>query len=489
MARVKKEKNPNRIKAPEAILFDGGARIGITAAGAMISSYLLLFYVKCGLDLSVVATIFLVSKLFDAFNDVFNAYFFDRIPKDKFGRLKVIGIICTIIFAINFACLWLGPYMAIGNLNLQYVIVWITYILFGITQDIVEIPYNMFCALQTEDEKQRANLAPLKAVAQVLGGVIITMIFPMIVTSVRNHTGGEDMPAYIIAVVIVVAINAILTPIAILACKKRVDKTIQAEEKVKLGDIFKCLKIREVLVSCACQIGVTGGLSVFYSSIVFFSEYVMNQGQAITGMMNTLSGVGLTPWIIFGSVLMRKVNKKNIVVIGAAFATITFALRMIMPTTVWWIYALAALASVGTGVFNVVLPVMSLECNEIVEYKLGRRAEATIGAINTFFVKIGNTLAVVVPAFILAAYGFDTDLASFSANNPEKFIELYGSLYTPAPGATNAIIFCTHMLPAIFYFVTFIILMFWNHSKKDHEKMMKELEARREEAAVSTSAE
>ncbi len=477
---AKKVKDPNKIGIGEAFLFDGCARIGITAAGALISSYLLLFYVKCGLDLSKIAAIFLVCKLFDAFNDVFTAYFFDKIPKNNYKRLQAVGIICTVLFALNFALLWLGPYFTMGKQTIQYAIVWVTYLLFGIAQDIVEIPYNMFCALQTEDEKQRANLAPLKAVAQILGGVIITMIFPMIITAVRNQTGGNDLPAYIIAVVIVVLINGLLTPASILACKNRVNNTIQSEEKIKLTDIFECLKIREVWVTSACQIGITGGVSVVYSTIVFYSEYVMNKGQEVAGMMNTLSGVGLFPWVLFGSWMMRKVkDKKSLCVFGTGLLVATFALRMVMPTTLWWVYLMGALAGIGNGAFNVVLPVMGLECNEIVEYKLGRRAEATIGAINTFFVKVGSTLAVVVPAFILAANGFDTDMASFSATNPEQYIQLYGSLYVPSEGAASAIIFCTHILPAIFYLSAFVILMFWNHSNKDHKEMMEKLNARR----------
>ena len=475
---AKKVKDPNRIKLPEMVLFDGCARMGITAAGAMISSYLLLFYVKCGLELEKIAVIFLVAKLFDAFNDVINAYIFDRIPKNNFGRLKAIGIICSIIFSLNFAVLWLGPYFSIGNRPVQYVIVWITYFLFGIGQDIVEIPYNMFCALQTEDNEQRAKVQPAKAIAQILGGVIITMIFPMIVTAIREKTGGDDLPAYIIAVVIVIFINCVITPISILAVKKRVN-TVQSQDQITIKDIFACLKIKEVLFCCAAQIGVTGGISIVYSTIVFYSEYVMNQGQTITGMVNTLSGIGLAFWVFLGPFLMKKIEKKTLVLAGIGFIIVTYLLRMIMPVTQWWIYLMAGLSGLGTGAMNVVLPIMDLESNEIAEYKLGRRAEGTLGAINTFFVKIGGTIAVILPAAILAAHGFDTDLASFSATNPDQYIQMYGSLYTPSADATNAIIFCTHILPALLYILAFICIAMRKHDKKQHEAMMKELEERR----------
>ena len=76
------------------------------------------------------------------------------------------------------------------------------------------------------------------------------MIFPMIVTAVREQTGGDDLPAYIIAVVIVVFINCVITPISILSVKKRVN-TIQSQENITIKDIFACLKIKEVLFCCA----------------------------------------------------------------------------------------------------------------------------------------------------------------------------------------------------------------------------------------------
>jgi len=479
MGKTDNINNPNRIKAPEAIFFNSLGRMGITAAGAMISSYMLLFYVKCGMNLAVLATIFLVAKLFDAFNDVFMAFFFDRIPKDKFGRLKVISIICVVVFSINFLFLWLGPYWAIGNLSFQYTIVWISYILYGIAISLVEIPYNMFSAIQTEDDKQRANRAPLMAIGQILGGVVITMILPHIITSVQKSTGGNDMPAYVYAVIIVVAINLVISPIGILACKKRVN-TIQSTEKIKFLDFLACVKVKEVFITCACQIGVTGGISIVYSTIVFYSEYVMEMGQSVTGMVNTLSGIGIFPWLIFGSLLMKKFYKKNLILAGLGFTVAMFILRMLMPTEAWWIYLIAGLTGIGTGVLMVVLPVMTIECNEIAEYKIGRRAEATIGAINTFFVKIGNTLAVILPAFILSRSGFDTNLASFSAMNPEEYISMYGSLYVPSSQATGAIIFCTHLLPAIFYFIAFVLILFWNHTKSKHDVMMVELNERRD---------
>ena len=184
---------------------------------------------------------------------------------------------------------------------------------------------------------------------------------------------------------------------------------------------------------------------------------------------------------------MKKFEKKRLVIIGSIVSVASFLLRMIMPTTPWWVYLMAAVAGFGAGAYSVVLPVMTLECNEIVEYKIGRRAEATIGAINTFFVKIGGTLAVVIPAWILASRGFDTNLASFSATNPAQYTELYGSLYVPSTEATGAIIFSTHVLPALFYIVALVLLMFWHHSKSEHEIMMQELNARREKYAALQS--
>ena len=85
----------------------------------------------------------------------------------------------------------------------------------------------------------------------------------------------------------------------------------------------------------------------------------------------------------------------------------------------------------------------------------------------------------ILPAGILAAHGFDTDLASFSATNPEQYIQMYGGLYTPSEGATNAIIFCTHVLPALLYIVAFVLLLLRKHDKKQHAQMMQQLQERR----------
>jgi len=133
----------------------------------LVNTYLMIFYTDvAGLNPAAVATLFLITRILDGLNDPIMGYIIDHLPRTKLGRFRGYLLIGTVICTLNFFLLWFGPAWApAGKLAIAY----ISYILIGITFDMMQIPNGSLLPAVTADQKDRAVLSIFKGVA-TLGG-------------------------------------------------------------------------------------------------------------------------------------------------------------------------------------------------------------------------------------------------------------------------------------------------------------------------------
>nr|MDO8110289.1 MFS transporter [Candidatus Sigynarchaeota archaeon] len=119
----------------------------------LIGGFLLIFYVDVvGLDPAAVATLFLITRVLDGLNDPIMGYIIDHLPNTKWGRFRPYIVLGTIICGLNYLLLWLGPSLAAFN---KLVIAYISYILIGITFDLMDVPLNSLIPVMSTSEKER----------------------------------------------------------------------------------------------------------------------------------------------------------------------------------------------------------------------------------------------------------------------------------------------------------------------------------------------
>ncbi|HAL74268.1 MAG TPA: MFS transporter, partial [Clostridiales bacterium] len=174
----------DRLSRGEKLAF-GLANLGNIPIMILVGTFLLIFYTDVvGLDPAAVATLFLVTRIIDGINDPIMGYLIDHLPRTRLGRFRTYLLIGAIVCAINYILLWFGPlWVPAGKLVVAY----ITYILIGITFDMMDIPLNSLIPAMTDHEKDRSSLSAIKGIFLALGGIAIGITAPLVIANTANQ--------------------------------------------------------------------------------------------------------------------------------------------------------------------------------------------------------------------------------------------------------------------------------------------------------------
>ncbi|MFX1504333.1 MAG: MFS transporter, partial [Promethearchaeota archaeon] len=111
------------------------ANIGNIPIMTLIGAFLLIYYTDVvGLNPAAVAILFIFARVLDGINDPIIGYIVDHLPRTKWGKFRPYVVLGSLLCSINYMILWLGPSLAPSG---KLLIAYISYILFGITFDLM----------------------------------------------------------------------------------------------------------------------------------------------------------------------------------------------------------------------------------------------------------------------------------------------------------------------------------------------------------------
>ena len=198
------ETSADKIKFRENLAFFL-ANLGNVPIQVTISSFLLIFYTDvAGLNPAAVGTMFLISKIFDGINDPIVGYIIDHLPPTRWGRFRPWLVVGSILTALNLVALWMGPGLATtGKLFIAY----LTYILIGITFDVMDIAKNSLMPVMTTSNKERNTLAALGGISAVIGLTLVNVaVLPIVGLFADPEQGWYAAVIGIAAIVIVLSV-------------------------------------------------------------------------------------------------------------------------------------------------------------------------------------------------------------------------------------------------------------------------------------------
>jgi Na+/melibiose symporter-like transporter len=153
-------KHNNLITKKEKISFFI-ANLGNIPIMTLMNAFLLIFYTDVvGLNPAAVAILFIFARVLDGFNDPIIGYIVDHLPRTKWGKFRPYIVLGSLFCSLNYIILWLGPSLATNG---KLLIAYISYILFGITFDLMDVPLNSLIPVMTEEEKERNSLSLIKS--------------------------------------------------------------------------------------------------------------------------------------------------------------------------------------------------------------------------------------------------------------------------------------------------------------------------------------
>ncbi|MDO4846817.1 MAG: MFS transporter [Clostridiaceae bacterium] len=399
------------------------------------------------------------------------------------------------------------------------IIAWaaISYVLWGMTYTIGDIPLWGVTSLMTEDQNDRAKVLTLaRAVANVgMIGTLFTMIAPALqgIFKARGMDEAHSLrAAYIALAVIMTVFASILFEVAGLSVKERVSS--QSEKTYTIRENFKIMfgnkPFRQILISGILRspIQLLGIVAMTLIMYYFFNNDI---GATLSGdnVVGLLLKIGILVVGLFGGMigfplfvpkLINKYEKSKLynffTLVGAipfAFIFIFYMLyhRGTAEGLVTWfgmivMSILFFMAGASMGSLNVLQSVMIADCVDYEEYNNGIRPDGVFFSGQSFITKLSAGIASLISGAVYAVVGFSDKNIALLNNaliNGDNF-----KTYNDGKFAA-AIFFLVAIPPAIGMALAAIPTLKYALSDKEHTRILDELVARRAKNAENTTEE
>lgn len=245
MSSLEQTVSTTKLKLKEKIAY-GLGDVGNNFLFDLGQIYLLKFYTDIlGLPAIWAGSIFLVSKVFDAFADISVGTVVDsgKFSSKKLGKFRPFMIYGLIPLGLMTVVCFTNPDFSVtGKLIFAYA----SYMLFGLTYSIVNIPFGSIASVMTQDPLERSQLAAFRQAGSNTGLLITTVAFmPIVLLFDSEETG------YFVAACVFAIMGVLVTLYCALNIKEHVKVDRKVHERVHLGTAFKSiLKNSPLLILC-----------------------------------------------------------------------------------------------------------------------------------------------------------------------------------------------------------------------------------------------
>ena len=428
------------------------------------SLYLQVFYTDVlGINAALVGTMFLVSRVVDAFTDTAMGRIADMTKATKNGKFKPWLLrACGPVALASF--LMYQTSMSNAQMTLRIVYMFGTYLLWGsICYTAINIPYGSMASVMSTEASHRASLSTFRGVGSLIPQILIGVVMPMFLYTTLDDgskvVNGSAFP--VVAAILGVAAAACYI-VCYFMCTERVEVTEKAEQ-VSFADTLKTLLNNRALVGLVIVYICFLGAQMMNQSInnYIFKDYFKN-----TMGLTAMNAAGFAPVLILAPLavpLSNKVGKKEIGIIAAVMGSVSYLALFVMRTENMWLYvAISVIGSLGFGLFNLIIWAFVTDIIDDQEVRTCSREDGTIYAVCSFSRKIGQAIASALGGWSIAMIGYVEGAAS-------QTMAVNNGIYTIAT-----------LIPAVLYVIVGLSLVFiYNLDKKKVLENIEILKARK----------
>lgn len=390
------------------------AAYGLGAVGKdmvyMLSASYILYYYQDILGVSAIAMgmILMAARVFDAFNDPIMGIVVAK-TRTKWGKFRPWLLIGTLINAVILYLMFAAPPALNGGGLVAYAA--ITYVLWGVTYTMMDIPYWSMIPAFTEGGKEREGLSTLARSCAGVGSALITIITMKCVYLLGqgNERNGFRMFALIIAVIFVIFIS--------ITCLSIKEKSTADVDSPSIRQMFSALLHNDqamaiviTIVLINCSIYITSNLVIYFFKYDFGGA---NWYDSFT-LFNMFGGaIQILSMMVFFPVIRKWLSAMQVFVtsIGMAAAGygILLALMFTNMTNIYLLFIPAFLIFAAFGFQTVLTTVFLANTVDYGELKNGRRDESVIFSMQTFVVKLASGVAALIASICLAVCKLSDD--------------------------------------------------------------------------------
>ena len=372
------------------------------------SLYLQVFYTDVlGINAALVGTMFLISRIIDAFTDTAMGRICDKTKATQNGKFR--PWLLRACGPVALASFLMYQTWATGlPMGLRIAFMFVTYLLWGsVCYTAINIPYGSMASVMSNEPDHRAALSTFRGVGSMIPQILVGVVAPMFLyTKLADGTEVANASAFPI-VALILSLAAVGCYIACyFMCTERVKITEQSKS-VSFADTLKALAGNKALIGISLVFVCYLGAQMLNQTI---NNYIFKDYFGDTSGLSVMNAAGFAPALILAPCavpLARKFGKKELGIFAAALGTVAFGALFLMRTTNMWLYTVINIVGLlGFGLFNLIIWAFVSDVIDDQEVRTGSREDGTIYAVCSFSRKLGQAIASALGGWALSWIGY-----------------------------------------------------------------------------------
>jgi GPH family glycoside/pentoside/hexuronide:cation symporter len=377
-----------------------------------ISAFLLLYYTNVvGASPAMAASVIAISKMFDGISDLAMGTIVDR-THSKYGKARPWILRLCIPLAVSSVLMFSVPNSLSGKGLFIYM--FLTYNLVStIFYTGINVPYAALNGLMTTNQYERGLLGNFRMLFATAGTMTVNTY---VLKLVKVLGSGEqyDQAGWTKTYIILGLATIILNIFLFAACKERVIEDMKGEED-EVKNVPFLLGLKGLLTNKYWLLMVVNlfvmyfMMSCFYGSAAYYAQYVIGDVESYGPIANAMSMAQITT-MFCTPFIMKKVSKRNCMLIGLICSTIGFLGSGIVGANLTGQIGCSVVKGIGDGFAGAVMFGLLQDALTYGQWKNGYGNSGMGNAASSFCMKIGSGIGTAALGVVLNMGKFDSTL-------------------------------------------------------------------------------
>ena len=424
-----------------------------------------------GVSEEAYAIIIILSKIFDAINDIVIGNLVDTkrlSKKSKYMPWIIAGAVTLVVFNVMI----FAPVQGFSQWG-KYAWCLGSYCLWSIAYTMVNVPYGSLHSVITDDPQEKVSLSTFRSIGAALPAIVIMIVLPGIVYNTTTNAAGEEIQTLKGGTLLPVAVVlSVIAMFVLWGTTKLVTERVDHSSSDNAVGFKAMISSTKSFFTNRAMVGATiasvASVALFNSTMALnnmvFQYFFHDTDKISIAMVGSYAPMII--FMIFIGKFTKKFGKKNVIVSTMLIGAISGIAAIFAPITpdskgmILYIVCLMGL-NLGNAGFQISVWAIVADCIEASYRKTGKSEEGSLYAIYSFFRKLAQGIGQAVVALGLGAIGF---AEGETAVQPEGFGEDVKNLY--------------FIVLAIGSLIAFLAMKFiYNIGKKEEEEFAAKTEA------------
>ncbi len=351
-----------------------------------------------------------VARIWDGINDPMMGTIVDN-TKSRFGKFRPWIFCGAILNAIALTMLFTNPGFEVSNSSVNiklYIYAAVMYVLWGMTNTMIDIPYWSMVPALTSDPQKRNVVSAIPRFFSGFGQILVSVFTVQMVTALGKGNDSIGYSRWAMIAGIVLIVGAIIT---VTTTKER--GALPPKEPFTLAKAFKTVKSNDqLLIFMLTALLFNTGWYTTNAMAIYFFDKVMGD-KALLSSFAAIGGVGQALGLFLLPVLSKKFTRRRVIQ-GAMITTLIGYAGMFVFGPVLGAFVPFAvfglIGCMGIGCIFVSQTVMLADIVDYGEYSLGYRSESIVFSMKGFLQKLAYTIQAIVIALGLKFSAYDATL-------------------------------------------------------------------------------